>query len=158
FVVSVWRPRRPDAPVSARPTDPDDTPNGADHFPVRSTDLVYASRARAEAAYWDRIEFGSGFFELLRAGDREVNVAYTGDPARSWIEDLIARGPFGTAAVLGCDEGGYERFWLDHNGSRRLDVYELSPGVIRKVRAGLGRVAAWPSRRVRFIRTDLNFV
>ena len=158
FVVSVWRPQQPAATASSQRTGADAAGTGADHFPVRRTDLVYASRAQAEAAYWDRIEFGSGFFELLRAGDREVNEAYTGDPERSWIEELIARGPFGTAAMLGCDEGGHERFWLERNGSQRLDIYELSPGVIRKVRAGLGRAAAWPQRRVRFIRTDLNFV
>ena len=125
---------------------------------VRPTDVVYPSRARAEAEYWARADFGGNFFALpQRAGDRRVNEAYTGDPERSWLDDLMARGPFRRAAVLGCDEGGYERQWIEAGASERLDVYELSPGVIRKVRAGLGRGRLEARRRVRFVRTDLNF-
>jgi SAM-dependent methyltransferase len=80
---------------------------------------------------------------------------------RPWIDDLIARGPFDRAAALGCDHGSFERYWLTRRASSTLDVYDLSAGVIRKVRGGLG--LGWvathgPRRRVRFIRTDLNFV
>jgi hypothetical protein len=81
-----------------------------------------------------------------------ANQAFTGDPNRSWMDDLIARGPFRDAAALGCDHAGYERLWLSSGGSRRLDVYQLSGGVIRSMRAGLG--LGWlakhgPARRVR---------
>lgn len=160
FVVSVWRPRPLDAAVTSQPASGEGAGDAAERFAVAPTDVVYLSRSKAEAEYWARVSFGRGFFELLQAGDREVNEAYTGDAARSWIEDLIGRGPFRDAAVLGCDEGGYERFWIERHGSERLDVYELSPGVIRKVRSGLalGVLATWgPHRRVRFIRSDLNF-
>ncbi len=154
-VVSVWRPRRPGGtPSIGRSVAP------ADDLVVRPTDLLYPSRARAEAEFWTRIDFGGGFFELVQPWERTTNEAYTGDPDRSWLDDLIGRGPFRDAAALGCDEGGYERRWLGQGGSQRLDVYELSSGVIRKVQAGLG--LGWftthgPTRRVRFICADLNF-
>lgn len=160
FVVSVWRPRPADALVTSPPGSGGVVAEDAAGFTVRPTDVVYMGRAKAEAEQWARVRFGTGFFRLLQAGDREVNQAYTGDATRSWIEDLIGRGPFHDAAVLGCDEGGYERFWLERHASEHLDVYELSAGVIRKVRAGLGLgvLATWgPRRRVRFIRSDLNF-
>ncbi len=160
FVVSVWRPRPADAAPTSQPGSGDVAGDAAERFAVGPTGVVYRSKLKAEADHWARVPFGRGFFKLLQAGDREVNEAYTGDATRSWLEDLIARGPFRDAAVLGCDEGGYERLWIERNGSERLDVYELSPGVIRKVRAGLGLglLATWgPHRRVRFHRSDLNF-
>ena len=153
-VFTVWRPRSATAIASAAPREV--AGGGADLF-VRPTDVVYPSRARAEAEYWARADFGGNFFALLRAGDRRVNEAYTGDPERSWLDDLMARGPFRRAAVLGCDEAGCERRWIQAGASERLDVYELSPGVIRKVRAGLGLGRLEARRRVRFVRTDLNF-
>jgi len=148
FVVSIWRPRLRPAPRRASPQA-----RGGVALRVAADDVVYPSRARAEAAYWAKIDFGSGYFALLKSGDRRVNEAYTGDAERNWMQDLIARGPFRDAASLGCDEGGWERLWLEERGSARLDVYELSRGVIHKVRADLGPLR----RRVRFIRADLNF-
>ena len=147
FVVSVWQPRRGGP---ARRTG-ESRPVG--EFLVPEDDVVYPSRARAEADFWTRVDFG-GFVELAKADEHQVNQVFTGAAARTWIEDLIGRGPFQDAACLGCDEAGYERLWIEQGGSRRLDVYDLSPGVIRKVRAGLGRAR----RRVRFVRADLNFV
>src|SRR4030095_11690723 len=93
--------------------------------------------------------------------DRSSTQASTGDQQRSWMYDRIARGPFTSAASLGCDEGGYERQWLQRGASQRLDVYELSPDVIPHVGSELG--LRWldthgPTRKVRFIRADLNFV
>jgi SAM-dependent methyltransferase len=55
--------------------------------------------------------------------------------------------------VLGCDDERYEAAWLRADGSPRLEVYELSPGVTEKVRRDLGPLAA----RVTFITMDLNF-
>jgi SAM-dependent methyltransferase len=151
-VFTAWRPRCPGAAVSA----PRDGVLDGSSLTVRPTDAVYPSRARAEAEFWARSDFGGNVFALLSASDRRVNQAYTGDAERSWLDDLMARGPFRHAAVLGCDEAGYERSWIRAGTSERLDVYELSPGVIRKVRAGLG-LARREARRVRFIRADLNF-
>jgi SAM-dependent methyltransferase len=156
FIMTVWRPRaaQPAAPAA-----------GATAQRVSAGDLLYPSRLRSEAQFWEKTDFSGGFYGLARPASGDVleqrtNTLYTGDPQRSWIEDLIARGPFAEAAVLGCDHGNYERQWLERGGSEHLDVYELSEGVIRKVRAGLG--LGWtelygPNRRVRFIRTDLNF-
>jgi SAM-dependent methyltransferase len=69
------------------------------------------------------------------------------------MNDLIARGPFAAAAVLGSDGERHEAAWLDAGGSPRLDLYELSPHAIRRVKAGLGPLR----RRLRGIRADLNF-
>src|SRR6185369_13353169 len=49
-------------------------------------------------------------------------------------------------AVLGCDDLRWDAEWLRRGASERLDVYELSPGVIAKVRDQLGALAG----RVRF--------
>ena len=163
FVVSVWHPR-PGTRVGA-----DRWPTVGSPRAVERTDLLYRSKVGPEAEFWAGREFGRGVFGVGIPGggdvaERMTNQAYTGDPERMWIDDLIARGPFRRAAVLGCDEAGYERLWLERGGSALLDVYELSPDVIRKVRAGLG--LGWsarcgpkygPGRRVRFRRADLNF-
>jgi SAM-dependent methyltransferase len=87
-------------------------------------------------------------------GRNWANAAYTGDPERSWLDDLVARGPFRDVAVLGCDEEQFEKAWLSRDGSPELDIYELTPHAIRQVRRGLGDLR----RRARFIRSDLNFV
>lgn len=145
-LVTVWRPRaarvRPAVPAS----------HGGERV-IRPTDLLYPSRLQAEADFWARIDFGGGFFALARPSDRMTNAAYTGDPERSWLDDFIARGPFARAAALGCDEGGYEGEWLARGGSQQLDVYELSPTVIRTVRGGLRRQVR---RRARFVPMDLS--
>lgn len=147
FVVSTWRPRSAPAAVAV-------PANG--RRVARTRDLVYASRLQAEAMFWERIELGGGFFARARGvAQRLVNQAYTGDASRSWLDDLISRGPFTQAASLGCDEGGYEREWLTKNGSAQLDVYELSAAVMRGVRRSLDRPLR---RRARFHQVDLNFV
>jgi SAM-dependent methyltransferase len=146
-LVSVWRPR---ASVSAPVAPP-----RSDERAISASDPLYPSRRQAEADFWARIDYGGGFFALARPFESVTNAAYTGDPRRSWMDDLIARGPFTRAASLGCDEGGLERYWLRHEGSAQLDVYELSAIVMRSVRRGLGRDLR---ARARFVRADLNFV
>jgi SAM-dependent methyltransferase len=122
-------------------------------FVVQPDDVVYPYRAAIERFFWGLAGFGGTIVKSGPAGGRMANAAYTGDPERSWLDDLLARGPFRDAAVLGCDEDRHDAEWLRRGGSPRLDVYELSPPVIRRVRDRLGPLR----KRVRFIEADLNF-
>ena len=140
YVFTVWRPRP--RPV-ARPRD---------ETRVRAVDPAYQWKIRAEAEHWTRF-FNPGLHGVFRAAERLDDARYTGSPDRSWLDDLAARGPFGTAAVLGCDAGGYEAAWWGRGSSEELDVYDLTPAVLRRVRAGMT-----DRGRVRFIQADLNFV
>jgi SAM-dependent methyltransferase len=141
FVVSVWRPR----PRALWPVD---------DYRVRPNNPVYQRLLPREAAFWEKANYETFFAGAHDVTTRDRNLAYTGNAERTWIEDLAARGPFRSVAVLGCDGGQAETEWLRAGGSERLDVYELSSGVIAKVRARLGPLAAG----VRFVPTDLNFV
>lgn len=153
FVVTVWRPR----PAGARAPHPAAAGNG---MAVRETDVVYPGRLQTEIEFFERANLGPRIFELFQHTRAQANAAYTGDPERSWIDDLLARGPFRAAAMLGCDDGAYEQHWLDAGGSDALDIYDVSAGVLRAVRAGLGMgrgARRRRGRRVRFLRADLNF-
>jgi SAM-dependent methyltransferase len=130
---------------------------------VRSDDPAYQELARREAEFWERSPFTVGTLEALftERVRRFLNASYTGDPDVGWLEHLIARGPFRRAAMLGSTGGIYERLWQRSSGSRYLAVYEISDGVIARTRVALrGRRLGlpWPSREVRFVRADLNFV
>jgi SAM-dependent methyltransferase len=140
FVVSVWRPR----PCTSWP---------ADELRVRRSNPVYRRLVAEEARYWAKADFDAFFGPTNAITAPARNRAYTGDPTRSWLDDVIARGPFRDVAVLGCDGEGSEAAWLRAGASARLTVYELSPGVIAKVRGRLGPLA----RRVTFVGSDLNF-
>ncbi len=141
MVVTVWRPRPhadwPCTELRTRPTNP-----------------VYRRLLADEIAYWERADFGRYFGDAIAVTARARNQALTGDPERTWLDDLAARGPFRTAAMLGCDDAPWEADWLARGGSERLDVYDLSPGVIAQVRARAGDLQS----RLRFIGADLNFV
>ncbi len=140
FVVSVWRPR----PGRTWPVD---------EFRVRQSNPVYRRLIAEEARYWEKADFGEFFAAATELTAAPRNRSFTGDPARSWIEDLAARGPFEDVAVLGSDDQRFEVAWLRAGGSARLTIYELSPGVIEKVRRRLGPLA----ERVTFVPMDLNF-
>src|SRR6185295_17510005 len=101
-------------------------------------------RIGAEARWWTTF-FDRGVAALFRDDERFVNLHFTGDATRTWLQDLIARGPFESAAVLGCDDAEYEAAWLAAGASPRLDVYELTPAVIDRVRPKV------PGDRVRFV-------
>ena len=120
---------------------------------MQPDDVVYAHKASSERRFWSMASFGGSIVGAGPVSARLTNAAYTGDAERSWLDDLLARGPFRDAAVLGCDETRYDAQWLQRGGSPRLDVYEFSPAVARRVRAQLGPLR----RRVRFVRADLNF-
>ena len=140
-IVSVWRPR----PQREWPID---------EYHVRSTNPVYQRLLARERAYWGDARFAEFFRVQQPVATRIRHQAQTGDPARSWIADLAARGPFHRAAALGGDEEECETAWLEAGGSERLDVYDLSPDVLARVRGRLGPLAD----RVRLIESDLNFV
>jgi SAM-dependent methyltransferase len=141
FVVSIWRPR----PRAEWPTEA---------YRVRESNPVYQQMRGAEARYWETANFDAFFAPTNQATAAARNRDYTGNPERTWMDDLVARGPFRDVAVLGCDDEDYAGAWLRAGGSERLTVYELSPGVIAKARDRLGPLAV----RVGFVSTDLNFV
>ena len=146
FVYTMWRPRpRAAWPVLRLPSD--------GGFAVQPDDVTYPYKVAGECAHWAKSEFEGGQFLRGAVAQRLLNEAHTGQPDRTWLDDLLARGPFGDAAVLGCDEERFDRRWLERGGSRTLDVYDLSAEVIGTVRRRLGPLAA----RVRFVQTDLNF-
>jgi len=127
---------------------------------VSLEDPTYRRAAEREAEFWERTDFAAAIVDYGEVAQRFLNGVYTGNPDTTWLDDVIARGPYRSAAVLGCNEGAFERTWLRANASARLDVYDLSPRVLRKVRARLSRRRfglSWPDRRVRFIPVDLNF-
>lgn len=130
---------------------------------VDRNDPAYRAQAEAEAAFWANPPFNAAIFEAGHIGalKRFIDESYTDDPQLSWMEDLIRRGPFRRAAVMGSTEGSRESAWLEGGGSRHLDVYDISPAVLAKARARMGR-RLWrvtlPSWRARFRRADLNFV
>jgi ubiquinone/menaquinone biosynthesis C-methylase UbiE len=138
YVLTVWRPRPTIG--SKKPADPATR--------VRSDDPAYRWKVKAEARYWCLPWFAPTLAPALTSF---TNRSLTGDATRSWLDDLIARGPFNAAAMLGCDEDALETAWMRAGASARLDVYDLSPGVIRRRRARA-------PRGVRFIQADLNFV
>lgn len=162
-----WPPARAAAPrrcgAGAMPvTAPGDVPPPSVPLRVTPGDPHYRRLAKAEAAYWSRQPVVEDLDAMHPATTRRfLNEAFTGDPVRSWFDDLVARGPYRAAAMLGCSEGAFERRWLAARASEQLDVYELSRRVIRQARGRLStrRLGLpWPDRRARFCQSDLNFV
>jgi SAM-dependent methyltransferase len=120
---------------------------------VTTTDPAYRARLGREQRYWTKL-FSPGFHRVMFQGGEHIwNAALTGDAQRPWLADLVARGPFRDAAVLGCDDATPAAAWVAARGSDRLDVYDVTPEVMRVVRAELPR-----RHGVRFLRSDLNFV
>ena len=143
-VVMVWRPRK-----GVWRLPPDDV-----GLRVRRVDPTYQTTLRAERRHWARPWFSDALASAYMppAVVAFDNTRLTGDAARPWLDDLLARGPFGTAAVLGCDdESNHAATWLRAGGSPELDIYELSADVIRRSQVAVLRGA-------RFVETDLNFV
>jgi ubiquinone/menaquinone biosynthesis C-methylase UbiE len=147
FIYAVFRPR----PRSSWPVR---RPAEAGGYVIQPRAVTYPFQAKREIAYWDLSSYTGGFVQAGPVGGAWANTAYTGDPTRSWRDDLIGRGPFDTAAVLGCDGEHHEAAWLRAGASRRLDVYDLSPHALRLLRAEL---RPW-GQQASFIRADLNFV
>ncbi len=146
FVFTMWRPR-------SRSLWPVHRPPGEGGFTVQPDDVTYPFKVSGECEHWARSAFEGGAYTRGAVSQRLLNVAHTGDPDRTWLDDVLARGPFGAAAILGCDEERFDRTWLERGGSRTLDVYDLCAEVIGIVTRRLGALA----ERVRFVQADLNF-
>jgi SAM-dependent methyltransferase len=108
---------------------------------------IVAMRA-SESAWRDSRDLG----ERWAAAQSMENTAITGDPARSWLDDLIDRGPFRNAAVLGASQWATK--WMQRAASDRLDVIDPSRGQLDRLRHDL---APW-LHRVRLWRADLDWV
>ena len=126
---------------------------------VSPADPAYRAAAAREAEFWARAPFTEAFtsaFALSRVVQEAANRALTGNPCTTWLDDLIARGPFARAAVLGCTDGGaFELPWIRAGASRVLAVFELSEGVLAQLAARVrGEEGACA---VRFVPADLNF-
>jgi hypothetical protein len=142
YVLTVWRPR-----PAIRWTKRSDPTKRVD-----ADDPAYRSKADQEATFWGRAWFLAAV-PIAQEIRPSLNRALTGDPGRSWLDDVVARGPFGSAAMLGCDDDPLEIDWMRAGASPQLDVYELSPGVIRRRRAHAPRRVRRPPTRA--LRRDL---
>jgi hypothetical protein len=134
FVYMVWKPR----PRSVWPVQ---RPPAQGGFVVQPDDLTYPYKVERERRYWAMSYYDNTPPPTGAVEQRAINAALTGAADRTWLDDLIARGPFGDAAVLGCDEVRYDSVWLERGASRSLDAYELSPHAIHTVRRQLGPLA-----------------
>lgn len=128
---------------------------------VRPGEPAYRAAAEQEAIFWENPPLTAAHLEAGQTGAarRFANESQTGDPSRSWMDDLIARGPFERAAVLGSTQGSREAAWLAAGGSRELDVFDISSKVLARARRVVrAQRQAYPEAVVRFFRSDLNFV
>ena len=163
FVVSVWRPRH-EGPTRLAPArrriDGRVVPDGGpplrlETLRVTPGDPIYRNALAAERAYPHDWLLSSLDPAVLSAWDRFQNEQLTGEPRRSWLDDLIARGPVRRAAALGCDGTTAVVTWLGARASAELDLYDLSARQLGRVAQA---VAAHPSGvQLRLIETDLNF-
>jgi ubiquinone/menaquinone biosynthesis C-methylase UbiE len=83
---------------------------------------------------------------------RHPDAALPADRTRGWLDDLIGRGPFRHAALLGASPLA-ER-WLRSDASPRLDVFATSRAALSSLRHRLGAVL----HRARLARADLDFL
>lgn len=146
FVYATFRPR-------PRHTWRLPPPPAAGGFVVQPDDVTYPFRARREAEFWRQSTYQGTVFKPKPVGQAWANRVLTGDPTRHWFDDLVGRGPFERAAMLGCDEEPYAAAWLRARASAALDIYDLSPYALATVR----RLAGAHADGARFIEADLNF-
>jgi SAM-dependent methyltransferase len=114
---------------------------------MRSGPADPAHRARAAAAR--RADPGPAPGRAPVASEPAV---LPGDLTRDWLDDLVRRGPFRHAALLGGSPLA-ER-WLRGDASPRLDVYSPSLAALTGLRHRLGPVL----HRARLARADLDFL
>jgi SAM-dependent methyltransferase len=141
-VVSVWRPK----PRAQWPP--------LEEQRVRSTNPVFRRLMADEERHWISADSSAFFARAIEATRAVTNRLVTGHPDRDWLDDLLARGPFARAALLGCDPGLERRWMRALPDTAMLDVYELSPTIIGRARSRTAHLAP----RLRFLPADLNFV
>jgi ubiquinone/menaquinone biosynthesis C-methylase UbiE len=108
---------------------------------MRSSPADPVHRARTAAAPSRRSDPGPG-----------RDAALPGDRTRGWLDDLMRRGPFRQAALVGVSPLA-ER-WLRSDASPRLDVFEPSRAALSMLRHRLAAVL----HRTRLARADLDFL
>jgi hypothetical protein len=134
-VVSVWRPK----PRAQWPP--------LEEQRVRATNPVFQRLMADEERYWISADPNAFFARAIEATRALTNRLFAGRPDRDWLDDLLARGPFARAALLGY-EPGLERRWMRAlPGTAMLDVYELSPTITARARLRTADLAP----RLRFL-------
>jgi ubiquinone/menaquinone biosynthesis C-methylase UbiE len=164
FVVSVWRrgdaPPRPIPPGRVQPSTPnfngDRPPIPLDALRITPGDPLYARALEGEQHYPHDWVLAVDT-ELTAAWERFVHRSVTGDPTRSWLDAVIARGPFGDAVMLGVDGTLPAARWMQARASRRLDVLDVTQSQLDRVATAVA-AANGDLSAVRLMRTDLNFV
>ena len=153
YVLTVWRHRPAGSPRmhGGQPIE---------ELRVRPTDPAYQWRARAEADRSPLVVHVGRDPENEATGRRLANRALTGNADRSWLDELMSRGPFERAALLGSDEGAHMTAWIRGGASAHLDVYDPSTAALATLRRAADDTTPGAScpTAIRFVRADLNFV
>lgn len=165
FVLMVWRVRAageaPGGGLRAQPpltrllgARPEAPLRRAATLRVTPADPVYQQRAAVDRTWEDDWGLAPFLAARMAAARGLENRSLTGDPRRSAVDELAARGPFARALLLGGDREDEAETWLRANGSGALDVIEANPRRVERLRS---RLAPFGDR-VRLQRQDLNFL
>jgi ubiquinone/menaquinone biosynthesis C-methylase UbiE len=163
LVVAVWRPkprRAWRAHVPAFATPPGDREEleavRTESLRVTGADPVYRRLIGQELEPRSRWVDLPVFASILEGYGRMSNRQITGDPERSWIDDLVQRGNAGRSAVLGIDGTFGLETWQGAVRGRRTEVFDLNPAVLRETEHVLAQHGL--AAGVRFHEADLNFL
>jgi hypothetical protein len=161
----VWRPRRagesPGSGLRALPAlarigaaSPEAPPPRVNTMRVTPADPVYQRLVAEDMAWEEGWWLGPTIAGRLRAARPWANRALSGDPERSAIERLAARGPFARGVVVGGDDEDEAERWLQRDSTMMLDIVDHNPARVTRLRQRLAPFAA----RVRFVEQDPNFL
>ena len=131
-----------------------------DLFRVRPDDPAYVAAARAEEAFWARVQPGSledvdTQAQVPGPVDRYVNARFTGDERVPWEETIARYGRFRRGAILGTSSLRLEARILDTNPDLHVTFFDLAAGGLARRAETLGR--RFPGR-VATCAADLNFL
>ncbi len=165
YVLMVWRPRRVGempgsglrgmpalARLAAAAAAP--APPRVETMRVTPADPVYQRQVAEDVAWEAGWWLAPVVAARLRAAQPWANRALSGDPERSAVDLLAARGPFTQAVLIGGDDEGEAEAWLRADGSRGLDIVDHDAARLARLRT---RLAGW-GERVRFLQQDPNFL